>query len=70
MTIKESSIMSRKPETIFTSRKLNKASHDERKAARRAVRRMSDFERFASEASHEDMCYVNLNGMALPTFIH
>ncbi len=39
--------MSREPETIFTSRKLNKASHDERKAARRAVRRMSDFERFA-----------------------
>ena len=53
--------------TIYPSRKLNKASHEERKAARRAEGRKSDFERFAREASRQDLCYVNLNGMALPT---
>ena len=42
-------------ETIYTSRKLNKASHEERKAARRAVGRKSDFERFAREASRQDL---------------
>lgn len=58
--------MSRKAETVFTSRMINKAAHEERKAARIARRHASAFERFVKEQSNGVACYVNVNGVVMP----
>ena len=58
--------MSKKVETGYTSKMINKAAHDKRKAARRAVNLASDFDRRAREIANRDVCYVTVNGIAAP----
>lgn len=57
--------MSRKPESISTGKKMNKAAHEERKAARNARRLVRAYERFARD-NQAEVCYVNINGMVMP----
>lgn len=56
----------KRAESIYTSRKMNKAAHEERKAHRMADRRRDSWDHVA--AVHEGLFYVNVNGMSLATF--
>lgn len=58
--------MSRKAESIYTSKKMNKAAHEEKKAARFARRQARAFDRFVSENADHDICYVNIYGVTMP----
>ncbi len=58
--------MSRKAESIYTSRMLNKAAHEKREAAREARRQMNDLDCFVEANSNHDVCYVNVSGVAFP----
>lgn len=58
--------MSRKVETGYTSKMMNKAAHDKRKAARRAIQLASNFDRRAREMANRDVFYVNVNGISAP----
>ena len=58
--------MSRKAETIFTSRMLNKAAHEKRKAAREARRVRDGLVRFTESRSNHPVCYVQVSGVAFP----
>lgn len=58
--------MSRKAETVYTSKMMNKAAREEKKAARNARRQATAFERFASENASSDVYYLNINGFAMP----
>ena len=72
----------KRAESIYTSRKMNKAAHEERKAQRpvprarhlpeeRKAHRMADRRRDSWDhmaAVHEGLFYVNVNGMSLATF--
>lgn len=58
--------MSRKIETVYTSKMMNKAAHEKRKAARRATQLATDFDRQARIMANRDVCYVNVYGVAAP----
>jgi|GEM_PF-3730643 len=59
--------MSRKPETVLTSRKLNKAAREERIAARRIAKLDKAFVEFATVNSNHNICYVSVSGVVMPT---
>ncbi len=59
-------LMSKKVETVYTSRKMNNAAHEKRKAARMATRIASEFDRQAREMANQNVCYVNVNGITMP----
>lgn len=56
--------MSNKAESIYTSKKLNKAAHEERKAARFARRKDEAFRRLSHDLGSK--CYVNIYGVTMP----
>ncbi len=58
--------MSKKVETGYTSKMSNKAAHDKRKAARRAIHLADGFDRLARKLANRDVCYVNVCGIAAP----
>lgn len=58
--------MSKKVETGYTSKMMNKAAHDKRKAARKASQMAADFDRAARAMANRDVCYVNVYGVAAP----
>lgn len=55
-----------KAQTGYTSRKLNKAAHDERKAARMARHQKHAFARFMEQNDHSNIRYVNVSGITMP----
>ncbi len=58
--------MSKKVETGYTSKMMNKAAHDKRKAARRATRLADGFDHLARKMANRDVCYVSVYGVAAP----
>ena len=48
--------MSKKVETGYTSKMMNKAAHDKRKAARKASQMAADFDRAARAMANRDVC--------------
>lgn len=58
--------MSRKPETVYTAKMLNAARREEKSAARNARRRIADFDSFVGGNANRDICYININGFAMP----
>ncbi len=58
--------MSRKAESIYTSRKLNKANREKLEAAAEKQSRMSNLDRFVEENANRDVCYVNVSGVSFP----
>lgn len=58
--------MSRKAESIYTSRIQNNAAHQGRKAAKAARRQARAFQSYAVASSNADVFYVAVNGVSLP----
>ena len=58
--------MSRKAETIYTSRMLNKAAHEKREAAREARRVQDSLTQLNEMQGHGEVCYANVSGVILP----
>lgn len=64
--IKKGVVTMMKAESVYTSRKMNQATHEERKAVRAARRQANAFDRFAREIANENICYVNVYGLTMP----
>ena len=58
--------MSKKVETVYTARMMNKAAHEKRKAARMATRIADELDRRAREMANQNVCYVHVNGVTMP----